>query len=490
MLFCGALGLATLFLSFVLLALVLKESRYYARYTAPLGANSSTFPPNAAAQRVHELRYFSVELFNPNIGRAIEFYPTDNPMHNARYVGAFFLPLLVLFCFRKWTLTERWLALNAFLLFCICLAPPFLCTLIYAIPYFALLRNLYYFYTHYWQFILILLAGCSLDYLFESEISKTTGDQFLKVLDYLCLTVTVLILIYGSKSADFAAHDTSFQGNLRFFVIIMLITLLLSQFLRAPDKQFRSLAIWVFLILAITDLSVYYREVCEQDEQFTMQLWGHRSVFSPATKSALQSTWRQPTQITDYSGNITSNMPIFNDLWPENRYIRPSYLTGLDMMDTSLANFAMWGPPLALFDFKGSRFKGGSPKPPDAGTFRPQTHLLIPSSALSGALSYTFVDWGFNHTSLNLNAKRHGWLFIRQIYDPNWVIRLDGTRMNSTSANFAGMVIPISSGVHHLQMDFWPAARKVYWPATYLLEITLGVFLVISAYCSIICEEL
>ncbi|MCA1557888.1 MAG: hypothetical protein LC731_05035, partial [Acidobacteria bacterium] len=79
-----------------------------------------------AQERVQGMRTYTTELFNPEVWRALNSYKIYNEMHNARYIGAFLLPLLVLIPVTFWRRRERWLILSAVGVLIVCLAPPFL----------------------------------------------------------------------------------------------------------------------------------------------------------------------------------------------------------------------------------------------------------------------------------------------------------------------------------------------------------------------------
>ena len=60
------------------------------------------YASHEALTRVQETRWYTLELFNPKLDRALESYKIINDMHNARYIGIVFLPLLLLLPFYTW----------------------------------------------------------------------------------------------------------------------------------------------------------------------------------------------------------------------------------------------------------------------------------------------------------------------------------------------------------------------------------------------------
>lgn len=89
-------------------------------------------------------------------------------------------------------------------------------------------------------------------------------------------------------------------------------------------------------------------------------------------------------------------------------------------------------------------------------------------------VKFKFVEWNYNGFKFEIESPQDGHLLIRQIYDPLWKITLDGNEIEPQSALHGAMImIPISSGVHEITMEYWPLARYLYWPAAILLEISL-----------------
>src|SRR5262249_14901274 len=95
-----------------------------------------------------------------------------------------------------------------------------------------------------------------------------------------------------------------------------------------------------------------------------------------------------------------------------------------------------------------------------------------PASSVTqgGEFQQAIRDWSYNHFVLDVTTPDEGWVFIRQVHDPLWRVKLDGQPVRLTRANFAGVALRMGPGKHVVEMDYRPLGRWLYWPACVLLE--------------------
>jgi uncharacterized membrane protein YfhO len=86
---------------------------------------------------------------------------------------------------------------------------------------------------------------------------------------------------------------------------------------------------------------------------------------------------------------------------------------------------------------------------------------------------YRFTTWNYNHMDLTLTAANSGWVYLQQLYDPNWVVKIDGKNVNTVLVNYCFMAAPLAKGEHALSMTFQPLSRKIYPWARWLLYASL-----------------
>ena len=73
--------------------------------------------------RQQHIRWYTLEVFNPDPDRAVANYGILNFMHNARYIGIFLLPFLGLLPFYHWRRLERWLGITTIFVLIVSTAP-------------------------------------------------------------------------------------------------------------------------------------------------------------------------------------------------------------------------------------------------------------------------------------------------------------------------------------------------------------------------------
>lgn len=501
----GLVAIAILLTAFIWLIIigsvaVEQSGNYIGAFAGEAGVYSTT----EAFDRVQEMRRFTTELFNPDIKRAVESYKIINEIHNARYIGAFLLPLLVLVPVYRWRRRERWLITCALGVLVVCMAPPFLLSAWKAIPFMDRIRHLFYFYTQYWQLLVVLLAASSMDILLQRAYGVAIRRRFLFLISGLTAVLLLLLIGYLSFSHLFPAGDHTLQANIRFALLALVASVVILQMLLFPTRQNRQIFILIMLALALTDLTRYFWEASRADQQFTETRWPATSPLPENIAAAFRKPWANPDLRYGFKSDLYNNMPVANLFWNDNSFMNHRYVLELRELPEEFQKHELQGPP---FDFYTRTVSVALPGEvseqlqKDPAPFIKNQVLLVqsnqkeepsrvenfsnqansarsdanqPAPAEAGAaFTYEWREWRYNDFSFEVDAPADGWLLIRQLDDPLWQLRVDGKPVRAVRANVTGMALPLSAGRHFIQMDYRPLARSLYWPGALLLELTL-----------------
>jgi hypothetical protein len=468
------------------------EPRYSVRYTV-----------QEAYDVIGDTRQLTTELFNPNIHRVIEHYSSSNPMHSARYIGTFLMPLLAMIPFYPWRRKERWLVVSALGVLIICLAPPFILRAWEIVPFMDQIGQLFWFYTQYWQLMLVLLAGASLDVLLRGAYDAATRRRFIVVTLTIVVTLSLALLYLSIVSQQFPAFDQSLEANLRFLLVTGIACTVILQYLLFPAPARRSIFVLVLLGLALADLSRYFYDVNLIDSDFTNTIRGTARPLSAEQQAALRQPWDEPDTSLGFSAGAFENMPVANDLWPTNRYLRhEDVLEALNVVafretyseEARVPNVYAAAPPLDFYSQV--VFLSDPAQTPTLFDDHPGllTEMLLlhgkpvqgvsaPDTTQGGTppeFSYEWREWLYNSFAFDVAVPASGWLLIRQVHDPAWRLTVDGQPVQAMRGNIVGMAIPLSEGYHTVRMDYRPLTRRLYWIAGVVLEITLLAFVVLS----------
>ena len=483
-----------------------QSGNYVSAFTGEGGAYSTA----DAFDRVQEIRRFTTELFNPDIVRPLKSYKIINEIHNARYIGAFLLPLLLLIPVYMWQRRERWLIVSALGVLVVCMAPPFLLSAWKAVPFMDRIRHLFYFYTQYWQLLVVLLACASMDILLQRAYGAAVRRRFLFIIYGLSTALLLLLIGYLSFSHLFPADDHTLQANIRFALLALVSSIVILQMLLFPTRKSRQIFILVILLLALTDLTRYFWEASRADKSFTETRWPATSPLPENIRAAFRKPWSKPSLNYGFKSDLYNNMPVANLFWNDNIYMNHRYVLELRELPEEFQRHELQGPAFDFYTRAASapRLDGisyalkNNPAPflnnqvlliqsdakgelesvenfsnqPDtspSGTSQPAT-----AEAAANGFNYQWREWSYNDFKFEVNAPREGWLLIRQIDDPLWQVTVDGRRARPERANVTGMALPLSEGRHVIQLEYRPLARSLYWIGSLLLEITLLIFLV------------
>jgi hypothetical protein len=489
-------------------SIVVEQSgNYVGNFTGEAGAYTTA----DAFDRVKETRRFTTELFNPEVRRAIYSYKIENEMHNARYIGAFLLPLLVLIPVCHWRRRERWLILTAAGVLAVCMAPPFLLSAWKATPFMDRIRHLFYFYTHYWQLLIVLLAGASMDVLLERAYDRVVRRRFLYLISGLSVVLLLLLAGYLSFSHLFPAGDYTLQANLRFALLALVSSAVVLQLLLFPTKKNRQVFVLVICLLALTDLTRYFWEVSRADRSFTETRWPVRSPLPQEVRAALRRPWGEPVLSNGFKADLFGNMPVSNLFWNDNSWMNHRYVLELRELPEDFQKQELHGAPLSFYTKvetirqpaqASEALKANTEAfinhhvlllQPDAGqgvgsektetrADNPLAYEAQPVAEDQGdaGFAYQWREWRYNDFGFEVDAPRDGWLLIRQLDDPLWHLMVDGQRVRAVRANFVGMALPLKAGRHSIRMSYRPLARGLFWPGALALEIALSALALIS----------
>ncbi len=666
---------------------LLEQSNSYIRSTLD---GRSSYTIEEAYNKVQEIRKYSTDLFNPSLERALEYYKINNPVHNARYIGAFLLPFLLLLPLYRWRRREKWLTATAVGIFIIALAPPVLLELWQLIPFMDRVVHFFYMYSHYWQLMVVLLAGLSFDMLLSREFNAAVKRRFIIMLGSFCGVLGVVLLFFMLFSQYFPKEDIGLQANLKFVLLALFSSFAILQFLQSPRARRSQLLVVTIIVLTLTDLTRYFWDVTRIDQKFSAEkIIGLSPPLADATQAALRQPWAVPDPNQGLKAGFYKNMPVANQFWPENFYLfhrfadqvqrAPSnvrdalsdtanlrsdfdvndltvedkqleyMLTGIERTQPLLEFYSkarVVPDPTQIANLPTDEFKQvfnqnqlllqGKPDPalvsaPDAHNFdkdlsfdlknlsqwqsariapipvspeqpskwkvasdpqliyKPELNVcmadydyvyikiaastdiidksrmmqilynvngqkdfrpwrgitvslpndeelhsfmypiknfkLNPQDRLTGlrldpVVEGTVLDrsevqiedfrlisadtnnncsgnatqpaassssinakwgaWDYNTYNFEVEAPQTGWLLIRQLYDPLWKVTVDGQAVQPTRANFTGMGLHLTQGRHTIRLDYQPLARRLYWPASFLLEATLLLLLIIA----------
>jgi hypothetical protein len=437
-----------------------------------------------ARERMQELRRSTLELFNNNLQRPMQAYDMFNPQHNGRYLGAFLIPLLLIVPFYRWTRRERWLVAVAGCMLIIVLAPPFLIALWDAVPLMDMIVHLFYFYSTYWQIMLALLAGVSLEILLTRQLDARERRWIINV---LAGTAAAALLALGGlalTSERYPLDDPNLESNLSLVLLVLIMSGALLRLLTRAAQRERTLVTAAILGLALTDLSNYFVSVSTIDQRYTRRRWELplNSPLPEEVATALRTPWGLPSGEAGFNGDLFRYMPVKNFFWPDNTYMVPTAIDWLryypDVSDRLLNGDALVYYPeaayvpataetVAQFAAQPSMFDEqvlitGDPAPVSASAGQP-----------GGDFSYTWGDWLYNRFSFHVSIPAQGWLVLRQLPDSNWQLTVNGQTAHTNIANSVSMALHLGAGEYDVQMEYVPLARRLYGIAGVVLEAAL-----------------
>jgi hypothetical protein len=383
----------------------------------------------------------------------------------------------------------RWLLLAATLVLAVCLGVPYAVMAWIAVPFMDRILHLLYFYSQYWQILLALLAGVGLDTVLRPATASTRRIA-LWVLG-LCIAIAAAIMAWHAvESHAFYPGDVNLQANLHAALILGLAAALLMRAFLAPREI--GFAVGSLLLITLVDLSLYFDAASRADRAFTAKRGWAGATPSAEQRAALRTPWGPPQPQRGFIAGTEMSMPIQNEFWPGNYFMTPKAVPRVadGSVATALWNHARSSPPLLFYD-------GAIASPAPWSAFGAadvpamDRRLLVsaptgtPGTSGSSALAtdgFTFrwKQWLYNEFRFEVAAPANGWLMVRQLHDPAWRVEVDGREVRPVSANAVAMAIPLEKGSHEVHFEFRPLSRRLYWPAAFLLEAVLAVFLTLA----------
>ncbi len=491
-----------------------EQSKKYIRPTIATGTEQ--YKTEAVLSRVHELRRSTIEFFNPNLDRALKFYKYESEVHNARYVGLVFLPFLFLLPFYPWRRKERFLAALVFGILIVCLGFPLIAMLWTITPMLSRDQHLFYFYTQYLQVALIMAAAAALEMVIQRRSNLLTNRRLTSAMLAVVAISFCGFAGYNLFSGGFAAKDMNLETGLYALTTVLVISGFAAQHLLSGKEESKRMLLAALVAVALLDLTTYFAHVSEKDAAFShtyllakrYRTQVHEPAYAPVRVTPIENrdkakeisqhrvvinkAWASPDKSLGFAGGLFKNMPIFTDFWPVNRFLQPIKVVELKRAPLPVQENEYASPPIQLatavdtsydnLPDNHAKFVNDDPKldeMPEAGTEHHDASALIRDSLVPN-FSYQFTNWAYNDFKISLEAPQSGTLIVHQLPDPLWKLKLDGKDVAFAAFRCVDMTIPVAQGKHELQMDYQPLARRLYWPAACLLQLSLA-FLLFAA---------
>lgn len=409
---------------------------------------------------------FSTQMFNPS-----DRFNNGYNAHFTRYIGTILLPFLCLIPLYRWGRREKWLMTVLITVWLICLAPPFLLSLWKILPFMDRVIHFFYFYTHFGQIMLVLVAGLAMEKLFYERLNSTTKLRF-TVVAY-CIATIGAILFFSN-----AFPHINPRINARIAVLLLLTGILFLQALLFGTLRNRKRFVSLLIIVSLADTTHYFFETSLLEQKFTENRgWLSATVpLSLEVQSKLRDPWAFSEPLKDFDVNLFEKMPVSNDFWTRNGYVNHRWLQAREQQTQDFLSNEVYGRGLEFY--KPSQVVVQSPQTGDLKALPSYPHVLLLQSRRARKLledfqsldqensanqfDYVWHDWKYNTFSFTVNSSQNGWLFIRQLYDPLWKFTVDGKSTQVVRANLFGMAFPIPKGQHEIRMDYRPFARSLY----------------------------
>lgn len=485
---------AVLLLTLVFWALVIgstvNELSYYGRTDPP-------FTVDIVYDRIFNFSNALSEMFSPFLvrGQAVQNYA-----HGSRYIGMLVIPFgIAFFCYR-WRRLERFWFFTTVLLLTFVLAPPLLLRAWEYIPFMKDIRHQFYFYQQYVQLAFIIAAGFGIDHIQHLPLKRPGRFQLQHVFMGTALAGLAVVLYVNWLPLP-SDLEQDYQTTL-FGWLLLIYSVIAWLFVTQPRSRLTfSVALVVF---TYQDMSRYFFEVSRADEAFTRDTrysnLRYPYEITEEDKQSLEKPWNPPNlQLAFTAGLTTDNLPLSNSMWPRNDYIRSRQLTDL-MTYTNLAFLraqALEGNPLVYFGSENAEhvdiqgFIDGSNMSDQAqlaqrlpwtllidddpeAIIADNSALISTTPSTRDTFDFQWLDWAYNENTIQVNMPQPGWVLIRELFSPNWALRVDGVPVKLTRAYGVDMATYLPAGIHTLTLDFRPLARNVYWVAVVALEFTLA----------------
>jgi hypothetical protein len=356
------------------------------------------------------------------------------------------------------------------------------------------IQHQFYFYTHFWQIALILLAGACLDRLLL--VSGTTLGRLKIVVSILIAAEVLILAAAGMGSPVFPGAAFSPEAVFRGGLLALVASGLVLQIMLGKPMT-RSLCPWLLVAICGTDLSRYFQEASEADQIFTRaRLRPHVAYpLQPEVIAALRQPWPVGDPSRGFEAGIPERLPIHTELWPDNWFMMPACLLPLKASGNADKRSLLEIAPEAVRFFAAQAETGADTEA--LARFTTEQDRFFDSVLLQSAVAKAPLDskvadaknqtqtggtreitkelihWSYNDLTLTVAAPAPGWLILHQLYDRHWQVSMDGLKVPVRQANLLRMAIPVSPGRHVVKLSYRPLTRILFWPACWLLELTL-----------------
>jgi hypothetical protein len=474
-----ALTVIVLFCGGAVCAIVLPVVNEGARFERTSGA----FTMATAFDRVTEIRMMTSELFDPSIARGVALLPQYNAVHNARYIGAVLVPLLALLPVISLGRRERWLLGTTAVALVTSFAPGLLLALWRVAPGLDRIQHFFYFYSHFWQICVVLLACCVLDLLMSglSDAERRRSRHVLAGLGGVLGAGFVLSVFVGGS---FPAGSEVLESALLLALVAGCAAAAVWA-IAANGRRSGLLAIGVLVVVAVADLSRYYYTVERLDEEFTAERWSVHQP-SPEDRKVLLSPVASLRGTQSFHPDLRGMLPVVNDMWPENRYLVDQRRQVL--LERAPTLEAAWSQPGFALE---PRFVPSGPQRAaaaidDADAVRGK-HLYVErhptkplrstaeASSVMEEVDVEWLRWSLNDLTFTVDLKRSGWMYVPVMHAPDWQVLQDGRRVSTSPANLVGTAMPVEQGVHRIEMSYRPAGRgRIGWLVALLVSMEVA----------------
>ncbi len=405
-------------------------------------------------QRAHhtDVRFFTTELFNPVIERAITGYKVVNEAHNAVYIGAMLLPLLMVFLVTPWRRRD----MHLFIVF------GFLCSIVTISGLFLLawqitpglnrIQHMFYFYHYFFRLVVALMACIALDRLAASWTAAETGPASRAAMAAVALGgagLAFLFLASEQFQAPLWAADATMTPNHRLqsiglaSLLVLLGGLLVYRIGVERSKSRRLILLGLFVLICTGDLVRYYWRASIADQTMTVAWRGVQpkdGALHPAVAAALAKPWPPAFAEGEFPPKLYGLMPITTGFWPQNEFNPTMAVTQFRGL-----------PPSERSRFETVSLAGASPALDQADV------------ALDGsAVSMRPLRTGYNGAVLEIEAQRAGFLVIPLNFDPYWRATVDGVAAKVARAAGRLVAVPVGAGRHTVELTYAPPSRSVY----------------------------
>ncbi len=290
----------------------------------------------ASKQRIDQ---YTIGLFNPKIAVTTDQCETIKITDN--YLSLTTVPLLLILILVRRKNILVCLGGCAIAIFLLCLVSPLLFNLGEISSRIKHLPHAFYFYSQYWQIILIFLAAAALDICStrksnDNAIEKKRLGVLFGILTVLCICAFVFCAFI---SPQYKANEQAMQSALYITSILIVSVILLSKLTSETDIKLRQVFSSIFLLITFADMSPYF---VQKKEAAALYLGSQIKLSSTIQSSTIFNLVRnaslkdrlQPGIETQPQKYSTENTELHSDLLKSLEQISPPEC---DAQDTSYA---------------------------------------------------------------------------------------------------------------------------------------------------------